>query len=208
MASTSASVTSSDAVTRHTTQAEYGALRRPVFNSGLFMKPTFTFRLLILLSLLPALVWARGVYQEPQDFLSDSFNDQAPDPAIVWITGERKQRVREILGHDYPSLRIRYWRNDRRSVWILEEIGKDHPITVGVVIQDGQLERIKVLIFRESRGWEVRHPFFTDQFEGARLNNDGTLNKSIDGISGATLSVRALKKIAALALYLDSVTVK
>jgi len=77
-----------------------------------------------------------------------------------------------------------------------------------VVIQDGVLERIKVLIFRESRGWEVRYPFFTDQFKGAALNHDGALNKSIDGISGATLSVRALKKIATLALYLDSVTAK
>ena len=207
MASTLASATSSDAVTRHTTQAEYGALRRPVFNSGQFMKPA-TFHLFILLSLFPLLVWARGTYQEPQDFLSDSFNGQVPEPAVVWLTGERKQGVREILGHDYPSLRIRYWRRDRRSAWILEEIGKDHPITVGVVIQDGQLERIKVLIFRESRGWEVRHPFFTNQFEGAELNNDSTLNKNIDGISGATLSVRALKKIAALALYLDSVMVK
>jgi hypothetical protein len=170
------------------------------------MRP-ITFHLFILLSLMPLLVWARGTYQEPRDFLSDSFNGQVPEASIVWLTGERKQHIREILGHDYPSLRIRYWRKDQRSAWILEEIGKDHPITVGVVIQDGHLERIKVLIFRESRGWEVRHPFFTDQFQGAELNDDGVLNRAIDGISGATLSVRALKKIATLALYLDSITV-
>jgi len=170
------------------------------------MKST-RFRLFVLLSLIPLMVWARGTYQEPHDFLSDSFNGQVPEASIVWLTGERKKRVREILGHNYSSLRIRYWRNTRRSAWILEEIGKDHPITVGVVIREGHLERIKVLIFRESRGWEVRHPFFTDQFKDAELNTDGVLNKSIDGISGATLSVRALKKLATLALYLDNATV-
>ncbi len=171
------------------------------------MRP-ITFRLFILLSLLPLLAWGRDTYQEPQEFLSDNFNGQVPEASIVWLTGERKQRAREILGHRYPSLRVRYWRQAQRSAWILEEVGKDHPITTGVVIQDGRLERIKVLIFRESRGWEVRYPFFTDQFKGAGLNHDGALNKSIDGISGATLSVRALKKIATLALYLDSVTVE
>ena len=206
MASILASVTSSRLLPPRQSGTIRGA-RAPCLLTG----HIFMLRILFLTFLLAAAsapLLARGTYQEPGDFLADSFNDQVPDPAIVWITGERKQRVREILGHDYPSLRIRYWRKEGRSAWILEEIGKDHPITVGVVIQNGQLERIKVLVFRESRGWEVRHPFFTDQFEGARLNNDGTLNKAIDGISGATLSVRALKKIAALALYLDSVTVK
>ncbi|VAW73066.1 hypothetical protein MNBD_GAMMA15-2276 [hydrothermal vent metagenome] len=171
------------------------------------MRPT-SLRFFVLLSLMPLLVWARGTYQEPQDFLSDSFDGQAPEASIVWLIGERKLAAREILGHDYSSLRVRYWRKENRSAWILEEIGKDHPITMGVVIQDGRLERIKVLVFRESRGWEIRHPFFTRQFQDARLNNDGRLDRSIDGISGATLSVRAMKKIATLALYLDSTTGK
>ena len=86
---------------------------------------------------------------------------------------------------------------------ILEEIGKDLPITVGLVINEGRLEKIKVLVFRESRGEEIRHSFFTDQFKGARLDDKGKLDRTIDGISGATLSVRAMKKLARLALYLD-----
>ncbi len=182
-----------------------GRFLRPTFISGRYMK-FIILRLFTVLALLPLLAWARGTYQEPQDFLADTFGGTPPRAAVVWLTGERKQRVRDILGHDYPSLRVRYWRAGARSAWILEEIGKDHPITVGVVVNEGRMERIKVLIFRESRGWEVRHPFFTDQFQGAGLAADGRLDRDIDGISGATLSVRALKKIATLALYLDSVT--
>ena len=60
-----------------------------------------------------------------------------------------------------------------------------------------------MLVFRESRGWEVRHDFFTDQFKQAQLSDDYHLKQSIDNISGATLSVRAVKKLARIALLLD-----
>ena len=61
---------------------------------------------------------------------------------------------------------------------------------------------VKVLIFRESRGWEVRYPFFTDQFKGATLVTDNNLDRKIDGITGATLSVNALTKLGRIALLL------
>ncbi len=147
---------------------------------------------------------ARGTYQEPGDFLAEAFSGQPPKPAVIWLTGERKKTVNEILGHRYTSLRIRYWLRGDRSAWILEETGKDQPITVGLVINAGRLEKIKVLVFRESRGEEIRHPFFTKQFLGAQIDADRNLDRYIDGISGATLSVRAMKKTARLALYLDT----
>ncbi len=113
-----------------------------------------------------------------------------------------RPRVNEIMGHAYRRLRVRYWRRDDRTAWILEEIGKVKPITTGVVVRAGALERVKVLIYRETHGWEVRHPFFTDQFKGLTLGNGKRLNERIDGISGATLSVSALTRLGALALYL------
>jgi len=147
---------------------------------------------------------AEAVYQEPEDFLSEAFAGRVPEPAVIWLSGERKTIIKQLLGHRYPSLRVRYWRDKQRSAWVLEEIGKDLPITIGLVINDGLLEQIKVLVFRESRGWEIRHPFFTDQFKGARLDQGNELDRGIDGISGATLSVRAMKKMATLALFLDA----
>lgn len=151
-----------------------------------------------------SLAMASGTYQEPEEFLSQTFSGDAPEPELIWLTGERKNVVKVLLGHHYPTLRIRYWKSGERSAWILDEIGKDQPITTGVVINAGRLEQIKVLVFRESRGWEIRHPFFTDQFKQAQLNESRELDRNIDGISGATLSVRAMKKLAALALYLDA----
>lgn len=151
-----------------------------------------------------SLAMARGVYQQPEDFLAETFAGKPPQPAVIWLTGARKETVKALLGHDYGSLRVRYWRDHLRSAWVLEEIGKEQPITAGIVISDKRIERIKVLEFRESRGWEIRHPFFTDQFSKARLDSGHKLDRHIDGISGATLSVRAMQKLAKLALYLDA----
>ena len=86
--------------------------------------------------------------------------------------------------------------------WILEEIGKEKPITTGIVVRNSQIERVKVLIFREVRGWEVRHDFFTEQFVSAQLDSSHNLDRYIDNVTGATLSVRAVTKLARLALYL------
>jgi hypothetical protein len=149
---------------------------------------------------------ARGTYQEPEDFLRETFSGAPPKPETLWLKGDVKEAVTAILGHRYNALRIRYWGKDRRTAWILEEIGKDQPITTGIIVNAGKLETVRVLIFRESRGWEVRHPFFTDQFTGAGLTDGQRLDHKIDGISGATLSVRALEKLARLALFLHSRT--
>ena len=84
----------------------------------------------------------------------------------------------------------------------MDEIGKEQPITIGVTISYNQIERVDILAFRESRGWEVRHPFFTDQFQGLSLNNRFELDGAVDGITGATLSVRAVTNVSRLALHL------
>ncbi len=151
---------------------------------------------------LSSVALARGIYQEPEDFLAEVFAGSPPAPQVVWLTGEVGDRVKRVLGHEYGSLRVRYWLKGARSAWVLEAIGKEQPITVGIVVDDDRIELLKVLIFRESRGWEVRHPFFTKQFIGASLGTDLTLDRHIDGITGATLSVRALTKLSRMALFL------
>jgi len=156
----------------------------------------------VLLFVITATVSARGVYQTNDDFLNEVFDQQVPKSDVVWMKGEVRDRVAEILGHNYSGLRIRYWMKDDRSAWILEEIGKEEPITFGIVVKGDKVEQVKVLVYRESRGWEVRHPAFTQQFSEAKLENN-KLDRHIDGITGATLSVRAMTAVVTLALYLD-----
>lgn len=156
--------------------------------------------LLALLFLLSPLVFAEEVLESPDTFLSSVFAGTTPAPQQLWLTGELREQASDILGHPPGSLRTRYWRNGQRTAWILEEIGKEQLITVGLVVQDNELETIRVLVYRESRGWEVRHDFFTRQFDRARLLGDNQLDRTIDGIAGATLSVNAMRRLARLAL--------
>ena len=62
------------------------------------------------------------------------------------------------------------------------------------------------MAYRESRGGEVRHANFLKQYQNVGLLPDNFLNKNIDGISGATLSVRAMGRMARLALYYDQIS--
>lgn len=159
---------------------------------------------IILLWLLSSLLTVNAdEYQNKDDFLQQAFANSVPKPQLLWISKDIKPVVEKILQHKSGFLRTRYWQQATKSVWILEEVGKTKPITVGVIIENGKVSLIKVLAFRESRGWEVKHDFFTEQFKDIQLNEDNRLNKAIDGISGATLSVRALTKITQLALFFD-----
>jgi hypothetical protein len=145
-----------------------------------------------------------------QEFLQDQFDGVVPSIQRVWVRGDIKKQVEEILQHRTNYLRLKYWQNESKSVWILNEIGKEQPITVGISLSyiesETNIDEVKVLAYRESRGWEVKHDFFTKQFIGLGLKTQKSkvrLSGSIDGISGATLSVRALKKVAKIALLLE-----
>lgn len=152
-------------------------------------------------------VAGKGVYQTPKAFIKASLGESS-QAKLLWLSKEDKANVAEILNHKFNLLRIRYWQNGNETVWVLNEIGKEKPITIGVHISTEQnrakIEKLKVLTFRESRGDEVRHDFYAKQFTNTSLTSDNYLNKSIDGITGATLSVRATKKVARLALWLNT----
>lgn len=152
-------------------------------------------------------VAGKGVYQTPKAFIKASLGEGS-QAKVLWLSKEDKANVAEILNHKFNLLRIRYWQHGNETVWVLNEIGKEKPITIGVHIgiEQGKakIEKLKVLTFRESRGDEVRHDFYAKQFTNTSLTSENTLNKSIDGITGATLSVRATTKVARLALWLNS----
>lgn len=147
--------------------------------------------------------WVRGeVYQEPDAFVAEVFGTR-PEPKVLWLTKDIQAQAAAILGHPPAQLRQRYWSDAHRSVWILEEIGKEELITAGFVVADGRIDHVRVLVYRENRGQEVRYPSFLKQFKGAKLAQGARLDREIDGIAGATLSVGAMERIARLALFFD-----
>ncbi len=179
-------------------------IRGSGFSRGRLSRESCICAILALLFTLPPQAWAAaGVYQPPEEFVAQAFDGAPPKARALWLDAGLKTHLSEIFGHAPKMLRIRYWQRDARTVWILEEIGKEKPITTGIVVHDGAIEDVRVLAFRESRGWEIRYPFFTDQFRQRRLTAERELDGRIDGITGATLSVRAMRRMARAALLLD-----
>jgi len=147
---------------------------------------------------------AKGVYQTSEQFIAHAFKGDMPPAKVLWLVKQDKLQIEKIMQHKFNRLRLRYWQKNDETVWIIDEIGKEKPITVAVHINKNMIAELKVLTFRESRGDEVRHEFFTSQFRAAGINDNIMLNRHIDGITGATMSVRALTKVARLALWLHN----
>jgi FMN-binding domain len=141
------------------------------------------------------------VYLDPAEFLArylPGCRQQA-----LWLDAQTRTDVERLIEHAFPGVRVRYCSSVGKTAWILDEIGKTEPITSGIIIAQGRVEAVRVLVFRESRGSEVHRNAFTRQYEHAGLDRSDRLDRPIDGITGATLSVHALNRQVKLALYLD-----
>lgn len=136
-----------------------------------------------------------------KDFLSSQFDNKTPAPQRLWINKQKQTIIKKQFNPSQTKLSYRYWENNNTCVWILDEIGKEQNITTGIVIQNNAVKSVEVLVYRESRGGQVKNKRFTNQYN--QKNSQSNLIKEIDSISGATLSVNALNKQVKLALWLN-----
>ena len=141
-------------------------------------------------------------YMSNDEFLAFAFEEGSPRLQFLILDQALRDDAEQILERRLGSARQRYWRDGERTAWIMEEIGKEYPITMGLVVGEGGIEHVRILVYREPRGGEVHERFFTRQFEGAVLASGHRLDRSIDNITGATLSVDAVTRVARLVLRL------
>jgi hypothetical protein len=142
--------------------------------------------------------------QSPEQFVETVFG-QLPAEQKIRLSGDVQKGVQKAYGGRYPGFSVSYWQKEDRLVWVLKASGKHGFVHAGLVTREGRLEQIKVLSSKEQRGRGIETPRFLDQFTGVGLKEGAELDRQIDGISGATYSVNAVRKMATVALYLDSV---
>jgi len=149
-------------------------------------------------------VWT--TYETPDAFLAEAFGSAPPAAQMLELDAGKQSQVAAVFGRPYPQSRLRYWRAGGRSAWILDDLGKQgyQLTTAGFVVKGGEIDFARVLIYRESRGEQVADPSFLKKLSGLRPNGNG-LNREVDGISGATLSVKMMQRMARTALTLDSI---
>ena len=130
----------------------------------------------------------------------------------LWPTKEEIRAIEEIYMYKIYESRFTFYTGKKNgksmgSMLIDNIIGKSFPITFMTVLNtDGTVRDVEIMVYREPQGWEVRYKSFRSQFYGKDTSSN---SNEILSISGATLSVRAIKSgvykamAAYKILYLD-----
>jgi hypothetical protein len=114
-----------------------------------------------------------------------------------WLTDAQKNSIGELCLQKIETNRMTFYVGKRNGTpigyaFFDHEVGKSFPITFMTVLNiDGSVRDVEIMVYREPRGWEVRYPSFMDQFTGRTADSD---YRTVNTITGATLSVRALVK--------------
>ncbi len=114
-----------------------------------------------------------------------------------WLTDEQRQAIGKLCFQTITEKRMTFYvgkKNGRPMGYMMIDnvIGKSFPITFMVVLnEDGTVRDVEILVYREPRGWEVRDKSFLSQFFGKDSASDF---RSINSITGATLSVRSMTR--------------
>ncbi|NGZ04227.1 MAG: hypothetical protein CV090_14390 [Nitrospira sp. WS238] len=117
---------------------------------------------------------------------------------IIQLSAVQKKVIEDRIGWHFPESEFVVYigqTEDRIDGYALVQntIGKHKPITYMVGVDpNGEVLNIEVLVYRESRGSEVRTKRFNAQYEGKTVFDPIRMNKDIINISGATMSVRSL----------------
>ena len=115
----------------------------------------------------------------------------------LWLTKEEIRAIEEIYMYKIYETRFTFYTGIKNgksmgSMLIDNIIGKSFPITFMTVLNtDGTVRDVEIMVYREPQGWEVRYKSFRSQFYGKDTSSN---SNEILSISGATLSVRAIKR--------------
>jgi len=147
----------------------------------------------------PAWNVRHDIYLTLEDALKAVFPDA--DEVLtetIRLGDESRQRVAQAVGHPLLEESFTVYRGltSGRTVGyaiVGEELGKFRPITSIVMVgADGIVKDVHVMVYRESRGEEVKRRRFLHQYEHKGAEDPIRINRDINGISGATISVRSM----------------
>lgn len=139
------------------------------------------------------------VYLTQEEALQKAFPKADTIWSEIWTpTPAQRKRIERRLGWRLaePHFEIFQAHHKNKNLGyavVTEQIGLYKPITFMVKVDtNGKNEGVWIMVYRESRGGEVKRQRFLTQYKGKNATSPIRLNRDIIGITGATLSVRAL----------------
>jgi hypothetical protein len=127
---------------------------------------------------------------------------------VITLSPDQKKLIEERIGWHFPETIFEGFigeTNGKIDGWafIQHTIGKHKPMTYMVGVDpSGEVINVEVLVYRESRGSEVRKKRFNYQYQGKTPYHPIRINRDIINISGATMSVRSMSAGVKRALVL------
>ncbi|PJA78362.1 MAG: hypothetical protein CO149_04455 [Nitrospirae bacterium CG_4_9_14_3_um_filter_51_5] len=127
---------------------------------------------------------------------------------ILTLSPQQKADIEQRIGWHFPETTFDCFIGETKGKtdgWaiIQHTIGKHKPMTYIVGVDpSGEVTNVEVLVFRESRGSEVRTKRFNYQYQGKTPYDPIRINRDIINISGATMSVRSMSAGVKRALVL------
>ena len=161
--------------------------------------------LLLVLATLSTSAFSEEIVDKNRFLMSGLDVKELPGHSYIIINENIQDNIKKILNDTYHLPIIKYWKAGNKVGFILETIGKHEFITTGYIVENNKIIDVKVLVYRENYGYEIKHDYFLDQIIGNSVKKNGKLVKSIANISGATLSVKAMRKLSKLSLYLYTI---
>jgi H+/Na+-translocating ferredoxin:NAD+ oxidoreductase subunit G len=117
---------------------------------------------------------------------------------VIRLSSEKKSQIEARIGWKFPEDEFEVYIGETGTridgyAMVQNTIGKHKPMTYMVGVDgQGSISDIELLVFRESRGSEIRQKRFNSQYEGKTVLDPVRINKDIINISGATMSVRSM----------------
>ena len=119
---------------------------------------------------------------------------------ILTLDKHIKKEVENHVKQKFYRDKLYYWTISQGDTTIAyafldNVIGKSMPITFLVLLNiNGDIINTNVIKYREAYGGEVSNKGWLQQFINRNNNSSYTIGKDIDGISGATISVKSMSK--------------
>ena len=150
-----------------------------------------------------------SVLQSHDEAVAEAFAEADSTWTETWTpSAEERAALTEKLGERIPETSFTFHRAARNGhdmgwVLILDELGLHEPITHLVdVDNNGRIQDVKVLVFRETRGDAIKRPRFLKQFRGKSSRDRLTIGRDLDAVTGATYSSKAISRGVRKALLL------
>ncbi|PYS54309.1 MAG: hypothetical protein DMG13_09035 [Acidobacteria bacterium] len=154
----------------------------------------------------PAGILGFGHASEAQVFLTEDqalrglFGNCRIERREKILTDEDRQALLKATGLHFPESSFTFLVAEHNGALagyslVMNEIGKSEPITFMVVMNpEHRVVDVLVMVFRESRGAEIREKRFLRQFQGKQSGDPIAINNDIVNYSGATLSSKAITR--------------